>query len=81
MEAIRSAGIDELEALCGGACSCATCHVYLENSILNLFSKPTNFEDELLSCSDHRTPASRLSCQLTIASGLPAFNVSIAPEN
>ncbi|NKJ43773.1 MULTISPECIES: 2Fe-2S iron-sulfur cluster-binding protein [unclassified Novosphingobium] len=77
MEAIRDNGFDELLALCGGCCSCATCHVYVDDGAAAL---PTMSEDEndLLDSSDHRTPASRLSCQLPVVDGL---KVTIAPED
>jgi hypothetical protein len=51
MEAVRQAGFDELQALCGGSCSCATCHVYIEGADLPPMSAD---EDDLLDSSDHR---------------------------
>ncbi|MDR6510254.1 2Fe-2S ferredoxin [Novosphingobium capsulatum] len=77
MEAIRDNGFDELLALCGGCCSCATCHVYVDDSADAL---PAMSEDEndLLDSSDHRTATSRLSCQLPVVDGL---KVTIAPED
>lgn len=80
MENIRAAGFDELLALCGGCCSCATCHVYVDNQGLPL--PPMNDdEDDLLDSSDHRLPSSRLSCQIQMYDGLDGLRVTIAPED
>jgi 2Fe-2S ferredoxin len=80
MEAIRDNGLDELLALCGGCCSCATCHVYVEEGHEAL---PPLSEDEndLLDSSDHRNERSRLSCQLPLTEELNGLRVVIAPED
>lgn len=80
MEAIRAAGIDELEALCGGSCSCATCHVYVDPSFSDRTGTPSPDEDDLLDISDHRRPTSRLSCQIHVDDVLDGLRVEIAPE-
>ena len=79
MEVIRDAGFDELLALCGGCCSCATCHVFVEPG----FDLPAMGEDEneLLDSSDHRQSNSRLSCQLPFSDALDGLRVTIAPED
>lgn len=79
MEAIRDAGIDELLAICGGCCSCATCHVYVEDGI-DALPPISADEDDLLDSSDHRTARSRLSCQLP-AGTAKGLRVRIAPED
>jgi len=81
MEILRDGGFDDLLALCGGCCSCATCHVYVEED--RLAELPTMSEDEndLLDSSEHRRPCSRLSCQLFWAERLDGLKVSIAPED
>jgi 2Fe-2S ferredoxin len=81
MEAIRKAGIYELVALCGGSCSCATCHVYVEAGPDALQDPASADEDELLDSSDHRIAASRLACQITLDDALAGLVVRIAPEN
>lgn len=81
MEAIRQAGIYELVALCGGSCSCATCHVYVDAAPGDLIGSVSEDEDDLLDSSDHRRPNSRLSCQLTVHDGLTGLAVRIAPED
>ncbi|KQM61589.1 MULTISPECIES: 2Fe-2S iron-sulfur cluster-binding protein [unclassified Sphingomonas] len=78
MEAIRDGGIDELAAICGGCCSCATCHVYIDAADLALLPPMEADEDDLLDGSEHRTERSRLSCQIAIFDGM---RVEIAPED
>jgi 2Fe-2S ferredoxin len=80
MEAIRDNGFDELLALCGGCCSCATCHVYVDEGQDHI---PPLSEDEndLLDSSDHRNARSRLSCQIPLTSELEGLRVTIAPED
>jgi len=81
MEVIRDAGIDELLALCGGCCSCATCHIHVDPAFADLLPAITADEDDLLDSSDARTPASRLSCQLPFDDSLDGLRVMIAPED
>ena len=81
MQVIREAGLDELAAICGGACSCATCHVYVETTFEHLLAPMTAVENELLECSDHRQPQSRLSCQITLEQAFDGLAVTIAPED
>ena len=80
MEIIRDNGIDELLALCGGCCSCATCHVYVDAAFADILPAMSDDEDDLLSGSSHRTARSRLSCQLRFADALAGLAVTIAPE-
>ncbi|OGS49198.1 MAG: ferredoxin [Erythrobacter sp. RIFCSPHIGHO2_12_FULL_63_10] len=81
MEAIRDNGFDELLALCGGCCSCATCHVHVDPAFLKLLPKMSEDEDDLLESSDHRSANSRLSCQLPFTDQLDGLKVTIAPED
>jgi len=81
MEAIRDNGIDELLALCGGCCSCATCHVYVDPDTGASLPAMSEDEDDLLDSSDHRTENSRLSCQLVLGAGSDGLRVTIAPED
>ncbi|NLR72982.1 2Fe-2S iron-sulfur cluster binding domain-containing protein [Novosphingobium sp. ERN07] len=81
MELIRDNGIDELLALCGGCCSCATCHVYVDPAFAAQVPAMTEDENDLLDSSDHRTPASRLSCQIKLTPELDGLTVTIAPED
>ncbi len=81
MEAIRDNGFDELLALCGGCCSCATCHVYVDPAFIEKTSAIGEDEDDLLESSDHRQDGSRLSCQIPFTSALDGMTVTIAPED
>jgi ferredoxin, 2Fe-2S len=81
MEVIRDAGIDELLALCGGCCSCATCHVHVDGAYADRLPPMSEDEDELLSISDDRDAASRLSCQIPFGDALDGMRVVIAKED
>jgi 2Fe-2S ferredoxin len=81
METLRDAGYDELMALCGGCCSCATCHVHVDAAWMAAVGEPAEFEGDLLDFSDHRQPTSRLSCQIQLHEGLDGLRVAIAPED
>ncbi|MCW4462933.1 2Fe-2S iron-sulfur cluster-binding protein [Sphingomonas sp. BT-65] len=81
MEAIRESGVDELFALCGGCCSCATCHVFVTPHFAHLLPPMAGDEDDLLDSSAHRDARSRLSCQLIIDPSLDGLEVTIAPED
>lgn len=81
MEAMREDGLDELLALCGGCCSCATCHVIVDPDFAKALPAISEDEDDLLESSDHRETTSRLSCQVTLTSELDGLQVKIAPED
>lgn len=81
MEVIRDNGFDELLALCGGCCSCATCHVYVDEDWTAKVGGPGEDESDLLDSSDHREPNSRLSCQIDFTDALSGLKVTIAPED
>ena len=81
MEAIRDSGNDELLALCGGCCSCATCHVYVDPAFADRLPGISPDEDDLLDSSANRDPRSRLSCQLAMSDALAGIRVEIAPED
>ena len=81
MEVIRDNGFDELLALCGGCCSCATCHVHIDASFMDKLPKMSDDENDLLDSSDHRSESSRLSCQLPLTDELDGLRVTIAPED
>lgn len=80
MELIRTAGIDELAAICGGCCSCATCHVYVDDPWLGRLPEIGDDENDLLEDSAHRRPNSRLACQIQFVESLNELRVTIAPE-
>lgn len=81
MEAIRAQGIDELLALCGGCCSCATCHVYVDADSATALPPPSEDENDLLDSSSHRQATSRLACQIRLTPAVAGLRVVIAPED
>ncbi|WP_303758655.1 2Fe-2S iron-sulfur cluster-binding protein [Sphingobium yanoikuyae] len=81
MEILRDNGFDELLALCGGCCSCATCHVYVDPKASGLTADMSDDENDLLDSSDHRDADSRLSCQIIMSAELDGMTIRIAPED
>ena len=81
MEVIRDNGFDELLALCGGCCSCATCHVHVDPEFLGKLEPMGEDENDLLDSSDHRNEFSRLSCQVQMTDALDGLKVTIAAED
>ena len=81
MEVIRDNGFDELLALCGGCCSCATCHVYVDPAFAGQVEPMSEDENDLLDSSDHRNETSRLSCQIHLTDALDGLKVTIAQED
>jgi 2Fe-2S ferredoxin len=81
MENIRDNGFDELLALCGGCCSCATCHVHVDPAWVDAVGPRKPDEDDLLDTSDHKLETSRLACQIEFTAALDGLRVQIAPED
>jgi ferredoxin, 2Fe-2S len=79
MEALRDNGIDEIEALCGGSCACATCHIYVDEKFRDKLPLMSSAENDLLDASDFRRSNSRLSCQIALSSELNGIEVEVAP--
>lgn len=76
MRAALGAGIDGIAADCGGCLSCATCHVYVDADWLGRLPAPGADEQAMLEMTAaERTPASRLSCQITLVPGLDGLRV------
>lgn len=70
-----------VEALCGGMCSCATCHVFIGPEWFAKLPPAQDDELELLEETEsYRTSESRLSCQVTFANDLDGMKVTLAPE-
>ena len=81
MVAIRDAGIEGLLALCGGVCSCATCHVHIDPACVSMLDEMSADEDELLDGSLRRNEYSRLSCQILLTDKLNGLRLTIADED
>ena len=81
MEVLRDEGF-ELEALCGGCCSCATCHVYVDPAFADRLPPISEDEDMLLDGSNHRQPdTSRLSCQVRVTGEMEGLRLTVAPAD
>ena len=81
MEVIRDNGFDELLAICGGCCSCATCHVHVDPEFAAKLPAMSEDENDLLDSSADRNEHSRLSCQLPFTDALDGLRVQIAEED
>ena len=68
-------------AECGGSCSCATCHVHLDESCADQFDEPSDEELEMLEFAEGTLPNSRLSCQLILREGCTDVRVSVPDTN
>jgi 2Fe-2S ferredoxin len=67
-------------AICGGVCSCATCHVYVAPEWLGLLPGQQDDERELLAGLEGRQATSRLACQIRLVEALDGIRVTLAPE-
>ncbi|MEH3123310.1 MAG: 2Fe-2S iron-sulfur cluster-binding protein [Sphingomonas phyllosphaerae] len=81
MEVIRDGGIDEVLALCGGCCSCATCHVHVDPAFADKLPPMSEDENDLLDAAADRDATSRLSCQIEFGPALDGLRVRIAAED
>ena len=79
MEALRDADVG-VAAICGGALSCATCHVYIDQDHISRVPPAESDERELLSELQHRRDNSRLACQVQMSEPLDGLRLTIAPE-
>jgi 2Fe-2S ferredoxin len=79
MEILRDAGLP-ITAECGGACACATCHVYVTGGWYEKLTPPSEAEVDMLDMALAVEPNSRLSCQITCTPELDGIKVTIAPE-
>jgi ferredoxin, 2Fe-2S len=67
-------------AICGGMCSCATCHVYVDPEWLARLPRRQSDEQDLLGELSHTKDNSRLSCQVEMTDALAGMRVTIAPD-
>ena len=81
MAAMRDNGVEEVLALCGGCCSCSTCHVWVDRDYVDRLAAPSKAESDLLGLSQHKRSNSRLSCQISLSPGLDGIRVSLPPED
>ena len=79
MEAAIRNAIPGIEAECGGACACATCHVYVDEAFMPLVGDPQPMEEDMLDFAYDVRPNSRLSCQIRVRDELDGLVVT-TPE-
>jgi 2Fe-2S ferredoxin len=79
MEILRDAGLP-VAAECGGACACATCHVYVDEGWYAKLPPRSDAETDMLDMALAVEPNSRLSCQIVCKPELDGIKVTIAPE-
>jgi 2Fe-2S ferredoxin len=77
MEAARQNGVHGIVAQCGGACACATCHVYIDPSRLKRLEPPEDMEAGMLETAWEPRVNSRLSCQIHITADLDGLQVTV----
>ncbi|WP_132036167.1 2Fe-2S iron-sulfur cluster-binding protein [Aquabacter spiritensis] len=70
MEAAVRNGVAGIDAECGGACACATCHVYVDEAWRDRVGEPGSMEEDMLDYAFDVRPSSRLSCQIKLSDGL-----------
>jgi ferredoxin, 2Fe-2S len=79
METAKKHLIDGIEAECGGACACATCHVYVDEAWTDKVGRPSEMEEDMLDFAFDVRATSRLSCQIKVTDALDGLVVRV-PE-
>ena len=79
METAIKNGVPGIEAECGGACACSTCHVYIDEAWREKVGEPTPMEEDMLDFAYEVKPNSRLSCQIKVSDELDGLTVQ-TPE-
>ncbi len=81
MELGRANGVDGILGDCGGGCACATCHVYVDESWMEVVGKPDDIEEMTLDMvADVHRPNSRLCCQIRLTPALDGLRMQVAPS-
>lgn len=80
MEAAIKNSIPGIDADCGGACACATCHVYVDEAFMDKVGQPEDMEQSMLDFAENVKPNSRLSCQISVRDDLDGLKVR-TPES
>ena len=79
MEAAKKHQVAGIEAECGGACACATCHVYVDDAWREKVGDPAEMEEDMLDFAFDVRPTSRLSCQIKMTDALDGLVLRV-PE-
>jgi 2Fe-2S ferredoxin len=77
MKAAVSNGVPGIDADCGGACACGTCHVFIEPEWVALTGEASEAEFAMLEYQENRQPTSRLACQITLTGALDGLTVRL----
>jgi 2Fe-2S ferredoxin len=77
MEAAKLNDVAGIDAECGGACACATCHVYVDAAWIDKTGKPNNIEEDMLDFAFDVRKESRLSCQIKVSPELDGLIVRV----
>ena len=77
MQGAVNDGVPGIDATCGGACACATCHVFIDPDWLAAVGTPNEQEAEMLDFADDRRANSRLSCQIMVGEALDGLVVRL----
>ena len=80
METAIKNSIPGIEAECGGACACATCHVYVDEAWVVKTGEPSPMEEDMLDFAYDVRPTSRLSCQIPVTADLDGLVVTTPPR-
>jgi 2Fe-2S ferredoxin len=80
MEGAVKHNVPGIDADCGGACACATCHVYVDPAWTDKVGSPSAMEESMLDFAENVEPNSRLSCQIKISEALDGLVVRM-PES
>ena len=75
METAIKNGVPGIEAECGGACACSTCHVYIDDAWREKAGEPSPMEEDMLDFAYEVQPSSRLSCQIKVSEELDGLTV------
>jgi ferredoxin, 2Fe-2S len=76
METAINHGVPEIEAECGGACACSTCHVYIDEAWREKVGEASPMEEDMLDFAFEVRPNSRLSCQIKVRDELDGLVVT-----
>ena len=80
MEGAIMNGVEGIEAECGGACSCATCHCYVKEEWWDKLPEIDVIEDSMLEAATERRDNSRLTCQIPVTEELDGLTLEVAPS-
>ena len=79
MEVAVRNSVPGIDAECGGACACATCHVYVDDAWTEVVGPPEPMEEDMLDFAYEMKPTSRLSCQIRLGDDLDGLVLTV-PE-